>query len=108
MMTVEAEVEIGARANRSWEHDQLAWGYHDETDRDGGGSEGARDGRSADERKRARIGYGGSARCRSFGIPRGPLVSGACIFFSCTMVDAHTLLGGGVCRCEHVLCIDRS
>ena len=111
MMTAEAGVEAGARANRRWQHDQLAWCSHDETGDDGDGGEGmSNDGGvlSADERKCSRVGFGGSARCRSFEddkrVPSRLVRAFSCLAW---VVDAHTHLCGGSCRCEHVLRIDR-
>jgi len=64
MMTVEAEVRAGARANRKRKRDQLAWDYRDETGCGGSGSgEDVSEDEailSADELKRARIGHGGT------------------------------------------------
>jgi hypothetical protein len=74
MMVIEASAGAGVRANRKRKRDQLVWDYRDETGGDGGGGNGNGEGvtddevmLSADERKRARIGHGGSARRRSFG-----------------------------------------
>lgn len=73
-MTFEAEVEAGARTNRKRKRDQVVWDYRDENC-SGGGGEGVSDDEvvlSADERKRARIGHGGSVRRRSFGDDKRP------------------------------------
>lgn len=94
MMTVEAEVETGSRANRKRKRDQLAWDYRDETSGGGEGGEGASEDEvvlSADERKRARLGHGATGpRRRSFGDDeRRPGSVVRANFSSCIMIYAH-------------------
>src|SRR5258706_10481077 len=111
MMTVLAEVEAGARANRKRKRDQLAWDYRDETGGGGGGGSGEDVSEdeailSADERKRARIGHGGTgARRRSLGDDeRRPGSMVRAIFFWHNDARSFSFCGGG--RCEHVLRIE--
>ena len=84
MVTVEADVEAGSRANCKRKRDQFAWDYRDETS-GGGGDEGASEGEvvlSADERKRARLGYGATD-------PSGLSQWFVPIKYSCIMIRAH-------------------
>ena len=84
MVTVEAEVDAGSRANQRWEYDQLLWGCRSETGGRSGGGEGASDNDailSTDDHKRTRISHGGGARRRRLRDDKKRVVCDAYNFF---------------------------